>query len=448
MSLPSGTQVRPGPAPVHSPKRETAGVPFPRLLLFLSCMILTGAAFPVAPLVYSGPLAPGARFSLEQPIQYLALAPVARLLDELSLLTSEQHAVFLASLGVLALGWTLRRDRQCRHLARARRLVRGACQVGWCVAIPLLTYVAGALLPRPMVRLRAAWPEDVLVDFHSHTKRSHDGRWRFDLRANRRWHAAAGFDAAYITDHQAIADGRALADEGGNAARSPALASAELLPSPSNEGSTILLPGIETVVPGAHINLLGVGPHHAGLFRHKRDLDTLAFAATSEPAPLALLTLPFSLDWSPTQTPRIAAIELSDASPRGLDFAYRHRERIMALADSLGVAMVASSNLHGWGATAAAWTALRIPGWRRLDAEALDRRIRETLQDREWPVTVVERQSLTPGESLVARALVLPRLLVHTWRMLTPLERLSCLLWLWIPWLLRRRARVGTLTAA
>ena len=66
------------------------------------------------------------------------------------------------------------------------------------------------------------------------------------------------------------------------------------------------------------------------------------------------------------------AVEANDASPRGLRQSKRDRAQILALADSLDLALVAGSNNHGWGRTAAAWTLIRIPGWQRMSPASLE----------------------------------------------------------------------------
>ncbi len=50
-----------------------------------------------------------------------------------------------------------------------------------------------ALIPRPMARLVSSDRSDLLIDFHSHTSYSHDGRKSFTPAANRRWHERQGF---------------------------------------------------------------------------------------------------------------------------------------------------------------------------------------------------------------------------------------------------------------
>ena len=84
------------------------------------------------------------------------------------------------------------------------------------------------------------------MDFHSHTNVSHDVRntWMrgFDTEANRRWHTRAGFDAAFITDHNTI-EGLRPGSRGAG--------------SGGQRKHPVLCPGIEVSAWRAHIVLLG-----------------------------------------------------------------------------------------------------------------------------------------------------------------------------------------------
>jgi hypothetical protein len=104
---------------------------------------------------------------------------------------------------------------------------------------------------------------------------------------------------------------------------------------------------------------------------------------------------------------------------------------VLRLADSLDLAVVAGSDNHGWGRTAAAWTLLTIPGWRRATPSALSGLIAAAIRRRgRHAARVVERPRarLSRPASL---ALTAP---VVAWTMLEGLrwpERLSWLAWTW-----------------
>jgi hypothetical protein len=155
-----------------------------------------------------------------------------------------------------------------------------------------------------------------------------------------------------------------------------------------------------------------------------------------------VLTLPFDIDRTHRSTVRPDAIELSDASPRGLGFARLHRSLLIDLADSLDVPLVAASNNHGWGRTAAAWSLLRIPQWRRLDPWDLDQAIRVTLREHPDRTGVVQRAGLAASPDGWSAVAVLPLLGVHLLRALTIPERVSVLAWIWMVWFILHRTGV------
>jgi hypothetical protein len=108
----------------------------------------------------------------------------------------------------------------------------------------------------------------------------------------------------------------------------------------------------------------------------------------------------------------------------------------MAVAARYGLSLVTGSNLHGWGRTAVAWTAIEIPGWRALSPEALDAKIRAHLRARpDGSVHVIERRRVRPGESAVSLVSTLPDVAWNMLVMMSPSERLSWMIWIWLAWI-------------
>ena len=388
----------PRPGTLHRTRVPWRSILPPALLVAL---VLLGAVASRAPLVLalSGQDAPGVALHLSP--AYLALAPVSDVLDALTFLTPRQHVALLVSAALAYLLWRVvrgRRRRSVKALALGE-LLGAAAFLGSVVAV----YLVGVLAPRPMAAIRALDPDAVVVDFHSHTSRSHDGREGFDAQANRAWHAGAGFDLAWVTDHQWVDTAQAAA------ARNPRTA---------GQG-TSLLPGLEYVLRDEHVVALGIPPDDP-----------------TEPGPPLIQTLPEHLDHVPTPGPGggddLVAIELVDGDPRGLAQADRDRALLLRLADSLDLALVASSNLHGWGRAASAWNVMDVPGWRSLPPAALGERIVADLHERQDAgVEVVERRRLheRPGSTWRV-ALTAPRL---AWNLLTVLtwpERVAWIVWI------------------
>ena len=248
----------------------------------------------------------------------------------------------------------------------------------------IAVYATGALVSRPMaaISLPAADSDLVTIDFHSHTNASHDGRTWFTPERNRQWHQAAGFDVAYISDHFTFAG----ADAGVRAN-----------PPRAGEG-TILLSAIECLEGGEHVNVLGVTSADYALFkgRYLAAAAVDAAIAAGRTRPVVIQTIPGPLGRVPRPgmpgVVPVAAIEIADAAPRGLSDGDRNHARILALADTLGLAIVAGTDNHGWGRTAAAWNIMRVPGWRALTPAALEDRIESAIRsDGRHAVRVIER---------------------------------------------------------
>jgi hypothetical protein len=296
-----------------------------------------------------------------------------------------------------------------------------------------------------MAALAADSPDVIVtVDFHSHTRYSHDGRPGWDPADVRAWHRSAGFDAAYISDHRTV-QGAELG----------------IVDNPSEAGQgTMLLQALEAVWRGEHVNILGANRFYKGLTTADvRDVDEQALALASligNREPIVIETLPGKLDKivpaGGPGTAGIRAIELVDGSPRGLDQTRIMRSRIVHLADSLNLALVAGSDNHGWGRTAPGWTLLIVPGWRGMRTDSLAFSIERSLRLGREATRVVERRvagELNGGNALEL-TLTLP---IITWSMLTTLsldERIMWALWVWVvvlalrlttSWRRRRRLR-------
>lgn len=353
---------------------------------------------------------------------YLRFAPLCNLADALSLLTLPQH---YGVAGTVLLWWAWR---------RGRRLVMGldpfkpaweALALVGVVAALVGVYAIVALLPRPTARLQVYDPELVVVDFHSHTSASHDGRPGFDVEKNRAWHQQAGYHVSYVTDH--------LAPE-----KAPSWREIErgLAANPARAGErTIIATGIEAHSNGTHVNVLGATARDTGLFGPADHLKAGARLASGE-VPVVLQTIPadlarFAREGIDSVTPTIA-IEVNDAAPRGLAQNLRDRPRILRMVDSLNLAPLAASDNHGWGATAAAWTLVRIPGWRQLPPDTLARRIEAKLRtERRTAVRTIERRTPQVGPSVSELLFTVPAMLYDLNASISAMERLSWIIWIW-----------------
>lgn len=407
----------------------------PWIPLLLTGLIGVTALFPADAIRNAADLGPVADARLERGAGYVILGPVSALFDAMTLFSVGQIIAFtLWAIGIYIVARVLRRR---RHPVG---IVREAVYALASFAGLLAVYAAAVVMPRPMAKLVVTRSDVITADFHAHTSHSHDGRPGWSARDVRDWHTAGGYNVAYITDHRSI--------EG---AREGIALDSTLV---GQEQVTTLLPGIEVFFHGEHVNLLNVGTRFLGLTTADLmsvDDTALAFAsiiATNEP--IVIETIPGNLDAIIPHTgpgsAGVRAIEIVAGSPRGMTQVKRDRARIVRIADSLDLALVAGSDNHGWGKTAPGWTLLRIPGvWRTYAPDSLANLIDDIIRMAGRRGTqVVERT--TASASPAALAFTMP---VVTWtvlRTLSPAERLSWLVWIWVPfliaWLVRRRAGV------
>lgn len=415
------TQTKARDGAIRSPRSSgIVGTLRPFLVpILVTTLVVVAAVFGPSALSnpVSGAAPAGARLEVEA--GYLAFAPVFNVLDTLSVLTLGQHyAVLVTLIGIFA-AWRIFRRRDRRGW-----LVRTGIELG--VAIGALAgllafYGFGMIGHRPMAALRVTDPDVLILDVHSHTGHSHDGRDSFDAEANREWHAAAGFHAAYVSDHRTW---RGFSDaERGN---------------PTRAGEwTTLLPALEIKFAGKYANAFGPAwrYRHAAEGNHLIADSLYRSLRDGGPTPTLMLTIPGGLDEIPSHSADsigYVAIEVSDAAPRGLRQSRRDRSTILRMADSLDLALVAGSNNHGWGRTAAAWTLLRIPGWRHMSPGDLSAAIERKLhRDRRAATWVVERRMPWAGESPAALLATVPAI---TWQMFGGLglgERVSWVFWAW-----------------
>lgn len=389
----------------------------PWIAIALTLLLVAGGIWSRAPLRDAATLGGVGEVTLGFPGSYYLLAPAWDILDQLTLLTIPQHIALLLTLIVLFVLWRKLR----RGSTTAGRELRVALA---CFAAFIAVYVVGAVLKRPMAAISIEDPTVIAVDFHAHTKFSHDGRMGWTAEDVRDWHDGAGFTAAYVTDHRSV--------EG-------AAAGAQQDPPVAGEGTT-LLPGIEVVWNGAHVNLLSVESHYRGLTNPTlRDVDPEALTLASMVRggePVVVQTIPDDIAHMPPVatapgTAGIRAIEVIDGAPRGLLQSRRDRAKIVHLADSLDITLVAGSDNHGWGRTAPGWTLMRVPGWRGMTPDSLAEHIENTIRfGRRNGTRVVERVA-TPGTAPLEIALTAPLLAWNTVATLDAERRTAWLIWTW-----------------
>jgi hypothetical protein len=437
------TAVQPKPlespaGPIQSSRQLIAGWPW--WPISLTALILLGAAVPVSAVHDLLTGAPVAGVHLARSAAYVVMAPLSDVLDALTLLSSRQHVALGVTLLVVFSVWRVLRRRV--RIDVGRRHVEETKAAALFAGSVLAMYAAAVALPRPMARLVLDDASQIAVDFHSHTDASHDARFGFGVDANRSWHAAAGYGAAYVSDHHSFRG--AIAGLATNPLRAA--------------NGTLLLPALEAAYQDEHVIVVG-SSHDAGTAPVRQWADS---RLPRDAAAGLVMTIPGVVArFQPSrvrQTP-VLGIELSDGCPRGLAESDMKRDSIVALATSLGAALLTGSDNHGWGHAAVAWSVLSISEWREMTAEQLDAGIRARLaSDRTQAVVPIARTRVV-SRDLLGLATIAP---AATWtlvRTMTWGERVSWIVWIWLAALMlsgarfarsraRRRARLHLVSVA
>jgi hypothetical protein len=246
----------------------------------------------------------------------------------------------------------------------------------------------------------------------------------YDVASNLRWHRRAGFDAAFITDHNTVG------------------------PLANGEGLSIGCPGIELSVWRSHIVLLG-DSMPIDRSPYNRDLaGLLELLRTSETAygSVSVGSIPEYVrnHWGRLDTLVAAGLdgfEIVNAAPKANEITRAQRDTVIALARRTNRFVVGVSDSHGWGATSMVWNLVEVPGWRGSPGRVCAAILRR-LGDGFGSVRIVERHRLRPD---AAWPVILTPfgVLWETWRSLGWRETLAWVGWIWaipaIRWLRRRR---------
>ncbi|MGH7509877.1 MAG: PHP domain-containing protein [Gemmatimonadales bacterium] len=314
----------------------------------------------------------------------------------------------------------------------------------------------GALWHRPMLSLAGTGPDDVVVDFHSHTNVSHDvrGTWMrgFDAEANRRWHARAGFDAGFITDHNVGSresgvgsrELRVTSQESRVASRSRGVTPDSRLPTPDSRLPT-LCPGIEVSAWRAHIILLG-DTLPVDRRRYNGSLDELLLLLAISDSAYGSLSVASLPEYRRNHWERLDLLiragldgfEIVNASPKANELSRADRDSVVALARRHNRFVVGVSDSHGWGATSMVWNLVRVPsGSAHICASVL-----RQLQTGFPAVRVIERHRLRP-DAWWPVWLTPAGVVWETWRSMGMGLAGSWLVWIWAAgWALGRNRRI------
>jgi hypothetical protein len=297
------------------------------IALTLIALVLVSAFAPAPVLLDAVSGAPPPDADFVRPVLYTLVAPLSDVLDALTFLSLERARAFLLEWGVVLALWGM-----LRGGSPARRL--GRALVGPVALV--LAGVAAVALPRPVPRLVVADSSLTVIDYHAHTEASHDGRrgWRVEDLAE--WHAAQGFQAAYVTDHNLVFDRPVVQP-------------------------IRLLPGVEWSVDAQHVVALGaVSPIERA--RYDRDTRVMLglFGELHRQGAIGIASLPeyWRNHWDDLDQFVAAGVdgfEIVNCAPKAIGFPAPARARVVELAETHDLLVVAASDNHGWGKVTCGW---------------------------------------------------------------------------------------------
>ena len=188
---------------------------------------------------------------------------------------------------------------------------------------------------------------------------------------------------------------------------------------------------------GEHVNVLDADRMYRGILNETlRDVDEKALtllSALSGAEPVLIETVPGDLTKMVAAaghgTAGVRAMEIVDGAPRGLGQTRSERARIVQLADSFNLALVAGSDHHGWGRTAAGWTLMFLPQWRAVAPEQLSNAISNVIRNGGRRSTRVVERYLVDTERGVALPFTVPLVAWGMFRALSSDERIVWLAW-------------------
>lgn len=374
---------------------------------------------------------------LDVPALYLTFAPLFTLWDGVSMLSMTRLVGFLTGMVVLYLFWRLGRALVIRYRwSPAQAAPLSVLHEIKVLAVSLILFagfvVVGAGWHRPMLSLAGTADDDIVVDFHSHTNVSHDVRdtWMegFDAQANRQWHRRAGFDAAFLTDHNTV-EALATMNAGGETA--------------VRDTAAVLCPGVEVSAWHAHIVLLG-STVAVDRSRYNKSLDGLLSLLASSDSAYGALSVASLPEYRRHHWGRLDALaaagldgfEVVNASPKANELTRREVDSVIAVAREHDKFVVGVSDSHGWGATSMVWNLVRSPSPESGDPCST---VLQALRTGFSAVRIVERHRLRPGDWWPMWLTPLG-VVWETWRSMGWVLTSGWLLWIWA-WALRPRLR-------
>ncbi len=392
-----------------------------RLPVALSVCVIVAQLFPLNPLIDVVTWAPPASARVAYPFFHVGFAPFTLLADWLNggsrrdLIGFPVWSVVAYAILRLAARGVGAGRRALREVAYAALFVCAlAAFVGW-----------GALASRPIPRLVATSPDALVLDMHSHTAFSHDGRPGFGAAQNAAWHARAGFDAAFVTDHNVW---RARG-HGGTGPREV----------PGAPVAARLLDGEEISLSGIHVLALGIDraiPHQP----YDASWDSTGALIRRLHADSIFLVPTLPEDWTHHSGAEFGQLsewgvdgfEIWTSAPQAMDLPPSARRTVISWSRLERRPVFGSTDMHGFGNAATVWNVVRLPGWRTLGDSALTRAILTWFRTGGVAANQVAALRRWLPETRLGSAFSVPINLVLLLRTASRPHALALLGWIWI----------------
>ena len=297
------------------------------IAIALVALLLVSAFHPLPPLVDAATGSVPGDVELERPVLYVVLAPLSNVLDALTFFSmGRAYWALIVWAGALA-AWGATRAGTARH------------RVGLALVGPITILLLGGatvMLPRPVPRLVAADSATTILDYHAHTETSHDGRASWTLTRLAAWHARQGFEASYVTDHNAIFN-------------------------LSVTDPIRLLPGVEWSVYRQHVIAIGaVRPIARDSFDASTPRMLKVFGELRRQGALGIASLPeywrnHGGELDAFVEAGVDGFEIVNCAPKGLAFPAPVRREVLTLAQQHDLVVVGASDNHGWGQVTCVW---------------------------------------------------------------------------------------------
>jgi hypothetical protein len=311
------------------------------IAIALVVLLIVTAIHPLPPLVDASTGSAPGEVDLDRPALYVLSAPLSNTLDAFTFFSMARGEWALVVWIVALAAWGALR-RSPAPVPVRRRVLRA---LGGPLVVVLLA-LAAVLLPRPVPSLTTTDASATVIDYHTHTEASHDGRPDWTLAKMAAWHQRQGFEAAYVTDHNIIYDGS--------------------LSTPPGLGIS-LLPGVEWSVYRQHV--VAIGPVEALVrdsFGESTARMTRIFTTIERQGALSIASLPeyWRNHWDDLGAFVVAGVdgfEIVNCAPKGLAFPSSARREVLTRAAGHDLLVVGASDNHGWGQVTCVWNVSR-PG--------------------------------------------------------------------------------------